>query len=191
MIKERIDQTLAESIETKEKFWATNRDNFFVVAQVLLDAIQAGKKIMVFGNGGSACDAMHFSGELVNRFRKNRKPLACIALTADSPLITCIGNDFSFDDIFKKQIEALGQEGDIAFGITTSGNSENVIRAIDSAKELSMTTVLLLGKDGGKLASNSNCDHILNVEQSNDTMRIQECHEWLIHSFCEFIDHHY
>lgn len=183
-----IAQSLQESLQAKQNFWDTQKNNFFKAAEVLYSCIGHKKKVMIFGNGGSACDALHFSGEWVNRFRRNRHPLPCMALTADAPLLTCIGNDAHFDEIFEKQIQALGFEGDIAIGISTSGNSENVIRALYAARSQNLQTIALVGGDGGRIVKESHADLILNVSNTKVVARIQETHEWILHSFCEYVD---
>ena len=183
-----ISRTLEESVAAKQKFWAAHKARFFEAAEVLYDCIERNKKVLIFGNGGSACDALHFAGEWVNRFRRDRRPLPCMALTADAPLLTCIGNDASFDEIFEKQILALGFEGDVAIGISTSGNSENVIRGLYAARSKGVSTIALVGGNGGRIVKESHADLVLNVDSSTVVARIQETHEWILHSFCEYID---
>ena len=145
---------------------------------------QQGGKIMFAGNGGSAADAMHFAEELSVRFHKNRRALAAISLL-DSSVITCCANDFGFDEIFARQIEALGKPGDVFVGMSTSGNSPNIIRAFETSKKLGVKTVALLGKDGGKLRGK--CDVEL-IVPSQTTARIQEVHKLVFHSLCVWID---
>lgn len=187
-LKAHIDATLNESVKCKKAFWKESRDDFFKVADVILDSVQSGKKTLICGNGGSACDALHFSGEWVNRFSKDRRALPCIALNADTPLITCIANDFGYEFVFSRQVEALGQEGDVLIAISTSGNSKNVLKALAAAKEKKMVTVALLGGNGGQIASQQLAHYTLNVAASSYTPRIQETHEWILHSICEYID---
>ncbi len=188
-IQKQISLSLEQSVQTKEKFWEQNKDIFFKIAEVFYECSQKHKKVLVFGNGGSACDALHFSGEWVNRYKRERKALAAVALTADAPLLTCIGNDSSFDEIFSRQIEALGQPGDIALAISTSGNSANILKALSAAKSCGLTTISLLGRDGGKVIENKLSDHVLLVSQSQLTSRIQETHEWILHAICEYVDY--
>ena len=145
-----------------------------------------GKKLLVAGNGGSAADAMHLAEELSVRFVKNRKALAAIAL-CDSSAITCAGNDFGFDTIFSRQVEALANPGDTLIVFSTSGNSTNLIRAVNAGRDRGATTCAFLGKGGGKLAGV--CDIELIIE-SDITARIQECHKVLFHSLCSFVDRH-
>jgi D-sedoheptulose 7-phosphate isomerase len=141
-------------------------------------------KVLVAGNGGSAADAMHFAEELVVRFVRNRRALAAIAL-CDPTMITCAGNDFGYDTVFARQVEALGNPGDVFVGMTTSGNSPNIIRAVEVARERQMTTVAFLGKDGGALRGR--CDIEL-VVPSQSTARIQEAHKLLFHTLCTWVD---
>ena len=146
-----IDESLKHSIAAKEALVVSQRDTIKQLAQWMIDTLKRGNKLMIFGNGGSAADAQHMAAEFVNRFMIDRPPLAAIALTTDSSILTSVGNDFSFDDIFSKQIQALGKEGDLALGISTSGNSPNVIKAVEAAKSLGLQTAALTGKDGGRL----------------------------------------
>ncbi len=144
-----------------------------------------GLKLLVAGNGGSAADAQHFVAEVVGRYKKERKGYPAIALTTDTSILTAVGNDYSFDAIFSRQVEALGKEGDVFVGISTSGNSKNIIEAVKEAKRQKLTTVCLLGNDGGVVKEM--CDYAL-VVPSDNTPRIQEVHITLIHSICEKID---
>ena len=187
-IEKLIEDTLTESLRTKKSFWEQESKKLLAAGELLYQVVQNENKVMIFGNGGSACDALHFSGEWINRFSKDRRPLPCIALTADTPLITCIGNDYSFDDIFERQVLGLGLKGDVAIGITTSGNSKNVIKALAAARSKGVTTLALLGGTGGKILSEKLADHVLLVSASNTTARIQETHEWILHSLCEYVD---
>ncbi len=152
---------------------------------VITKAINAKNKLMICGNGGSAADAQHMAAEFVNRFLKERAPLAAIALSTDTSNITSIANDYSFDEIFSKQVEALGINGDVLLGISTSGNSNNVIKAFEAAKLSGIYTIGLLGKDGGELARLSDLSIIVN---SNSTPRIQEAHIFIIHTVCQMVE---
>lgn len=154
-------------------------------AQILSKSLLNGGTIFWCGNGGSASDSQHLATELVGRFKKNRRALRSIALTTDTSILTCVANDFSYDDIFSRQIEALGRPGDVLIGISTSGNSENVLRAIKLAKEMGLVTVALLGKGGGPVKDL--VDHSLLVP-SNTTARIQEAHILIGHILCELIE---
>ncbi|MGL5000019.1 MAG: D-sedoheptulose 7-phosphate isomerase, partial [Cetobacterium sp.] len=143
-----------------------------------------GGKVLIAGNGGSNCDALHFAEEFTGRFRKERRPLPAIAIS-DSSHITCVGNDYGFDYIFSKGIEAFGKEGDMFIGISTSGNSSNIIKAIETAKKLNMKTVTLLGKDGGKLKGIADYEFLINGETSD---RIQEIHMMILHIIIEGVE---
>jgi D-sedoheptulose 7-phosphate isomerase len=180
-----IDESLKESLAAKEAFASRERAAIKTLVGWMVEAIRSGKKIMIFGNGGSAADAQHMAAEFVNRFLINRRPLPAIALTTDSSILTSIGNDFSFDDIFLKQIQALGQPGDVALGISTSGNSPNVLKAIEEAKGMGLRTAALTGGTGGKLLALA--ELTLNVP-SNRTPAIQETHLWVEHLLCQLVD---
>jgi D-sedoheptulose 7-phosphate isomerase len=144
-----------------------------------------GGKILFCGNGGSAADSQHLAAELTGRFINDRRPLAAVALSTDTSALTCIGNDYSFDEIFARQVAGLGRAGDVLIGISTSGNSRNVIRAVEEAKKLGMMTIGFLGRDGGHLLSL--CDHSI-VVPSEVTARIQECHILIGHTLCGLIE---
>ena len=155
------------------------------VARILKEALDRGKKILVAGNGGSAADAQHFAAELVGRFMRERRALAAIALTTDTSILTAVGNDYGFDQVFSRQVEGLGRPGDVLIGISTSGRSLNLIRALKSAAENRMVTVALLGKSGGEMKHLA--DHVL-VVPSEETPRIQEAQQWIWHTWCDLID---
>ena len=148
-------------------------------------SLQQGGKLLFCGNGGSAADSQHLAAELTGRFIKDRRPLAAMALSTDTSALTCIGNDYSFDEIFARQVVGLGRKGDVLIGISTSGNSRNVIRAVEEAKKLGMVSIGLLGRDGGQLKSL--CDHSI-VVPSDVTARIQECHILIGHTLCGMIE---
>jgi D-sedoheptulose 7-phosphate isomerase len=152
---------------------------------VLLQALKNGNKVMLAGNGGSAADAQHFAGEFVGRFLKERPGLPAIALTTDPSVMTCIGNDYGYDTVFSRQINALGNKGDVFIGISTSGNSENIIKAFDECRKKGVITVALLGKDGGKLKNLA--DHVMLVPLK-ETPRIQEIHTMTVHMICEMVE---
>jgi len=180
-----ISESLKQSISAKEALYTSQLAEIKKLAQWMIDTLKSGNKLLIFGNGGSAADAQHMAAEFVNRFMIDRPPLAAIALTTDSSILTSIGNDFSFDDIFIKQVQALGKRGDLALGISTSGNSPNVIRAIEEAKKMGIQTAVLTGKSGGKLIGLA--DLCLNVP-SESTPAIQEAHVWLEHLLCQIVD---
>ena len=186
-MKKEIKNIFESSINSKinvlkdELLW----ENTQKVIEEIINAIKNGRKILTMGNGGSAADAQHFAGEFVNRFLFDRKPLPAISLSTDTSVLTCIANDYSFDLIFEKQVKALAQEGDILFGITTSGNSENIIKAFETGKKIGTINVGLLGKDGGK--AKNYVDYAIIVKE-NSTPRIQEIHITLIHIICEIVE---
>ncbi len=183
-MKETVLTILKESIDVKRISIKSNVDLIIKGADMLAKCIASGHKVLIFGNGGSAADAQHIAAEFVNRFKIERPPLAAIALTCDTSIITSIGNDYNFDEIFSKQIKALGNKDDIAIGISTSGNSQNVIEAINTAKKIGLFTIGITGR-GGKLASSA--DLALPVE-SDVTARIQETHNIIGHILCELVD---
>ena len=155
-------------------------------ANEVVAALRAGGKIMICGNGGSAGDAQHIAGEFINRFLRERKPYAAIALSTDTSSMTAIGNDYGFEQVFEKQVQALGRKGDILLGISTSGNAANVCCAFGAAKRIGIKTVALTGGTGGRLALLA--DRILAISCTKHTPRIQEGHELTFHLFCELIE---
>lgn len=180
-----IHDNFAEHIKTIELVRETLVEPIKKMGQLLAQSLAKGGMLFWCGNGGSAADSQHLAAELVGRFKKNRKALRSIALTTDTSILTCVANDFSYDDIFSRQIEAFGRPGDVLIGISTSGNSENVLRAIKLAKEMGLVTVALLGKGGGPVKDL--VDHSLLVP-SNTTARIQEAHILIGHILCELIE---
>lgn len=163
-------------------------DAIAAASELMVARLRAGNKILVCGNGGSAADAIHFSAELLNRFETERNPLPAIALNTDVSTLTSIANDYDYSQVFSKQVQALGQAGDILLAFSTSGNSQNVIKAIEQAQKNKVHTIALTGKDGGKIAPLLNStDILLNVE-NQQTARIQEVHGIIIHCLCTVID---
>ena len=185
-MEEVIRRTFAESIRAKEQFLAEHETTLVRVARLMADTINQGHKILLLGNGGSAADAQHIAAEFVNRFLVERRPLPAIALTTDTSTLTSIGNDYSFEEIFSKQIEALGQAGDVAIAISTSGNSPNVLRAVEACGRVGLFVVGLTGGDGGALRDQ--VDFLLNVSQTRETARVQECHILAMHVLCDLVD---
>lgn len=183
-MKNIILDTLQESIKVKDRFIKDNIDLIQSGADRIAICITSGHKILIFGNGGSAADAQHIAAEFVNKFQIERPPLAALALTTDTSIITSIGNDYHFDEIFSKQIKALGKKDDIAIGISTSGSSKNVIEAIHAAKNIGMFTIGLAGR-GGELA---NCADLVFAVESDTTARIQEVHITLGHILCDLVE---
>lgn len=185
-MEDMIVQRFRESAHLKDVFINDNLGKIVAAVVAITAALKSGNKILLFGNGGSAGDAQHLAGEFVNRFMIERPPLPAIALTTDSSVITSIANDFDFREIFSKQIRALGQPGDIAWGISTSGASANVLKGLETAKKIGMITLAMTGKDGGPIARMA--DHSLNVASSS-TPRIQEVHITVGHVICEMVDY--
>jgi D-sedoheptulose 7-phosphate isomerase len=184
-MEDYIIKIFRESGQVKEAFVNENLNRIVAVVEAVTTALKAGNKILLFGNGGSAADAQHLAAEFVNRFVIERPPLPAIALTTDTSVITSIGNDYDFADIFSKQIRAIGQKGDIAWGMSTSGTSMNVVKGLEAAKKIGMVTIGLTGRDGGDVAKIA--DYALNVS-STSTPRIQEVHITVGHVICEMVD---
>jgi phosphoheptose isomerase len=174
-----------ETTAAHQRFAARQLDTVVAAALAIRQAVTSGRKLLAFGNGGSAADAQHLVAELVGRFEVERAPLAGIALTANSSIVTAIGNDYSFDRVFTRQVEALGSAGDVAFGISTSGRSANVEAGLVAAKARGMTTIALTGRDGGPIGRVADI-HINVAEQS--TPRVQEVHRTVLHAMCSLIE---
>lgn len=183
-MKDEILGYINESIDTKKKL-LDYTDDLEKIINVVIDAYKNNHKLLVAGNGGSAADSQHFVAEMIARYKMERRSLPAIALTTDSSNLTSIGNDYDFNQIFKRQIESLGNKGDVFFAISTSGNSSNLITAIEQAKKNGVIVVSLLGKTGGKMKEMS--DYSI-VVPSNNTPRIQECHILMIHTICEIVE---
>lgn len=187
-LQQRVAAHFDESIRAKQTAAAVLAEPTAQAALLLFQALAEDGKILVCGNGGSAADAQHFAAELTGRFEKERMELAAVALTTDTSALTAIGNDYGFEHIFSKQVRALGRAGDVLVGISTSGNSANVIEAIKAAHERDMRVIALTGRDGGKIAAMlQDSDILLNVPYPR-TARIQENHILLIHAICDCID---
>jgi len=186
--KDRIEQHFRSSIQAKQETLDNSADTILRAGELLSSSLAAGKKILVCGNGGSAADAQHLSSELVNRFERDRRALPAIALTTDTSSLTSIGNDYSFDDIFVRQIAALGRAGDILIAISTSGNSGNILRAVEAAHRQKMQVVVLSGRDGGKLGQTLADGDIEVRVAATSTARIQETHILIIHCWCDQIE---
>jgi len=186
---ERIQQQFQDSIATKQDAIATLSPLTAQAVEKMYKAIQSGGKILACGNGGSAADAQHFAAELVGRFERERQELGAIALTTDSSILTAIGNDYGYDEVFSKQVRALGRSEDILLAISTSGNSKNVILAIEAAKKLGMNIVGLTGKGGGKMKDILGQQDVHLCVPADRTARIQETHLLLLHCLCDGIDH--
>jgi len=187
-MKSEISANLAGSILAKQQFAEASTDRLVQLVEWTVATFRSGGKLLLFGNGGSAADAQHVAAEFVNRFKIDRQPLPAIALTTDSSVLTSIGNDFSFDLIFVKQVQALGRPGDLALGISTSGNSPNVLKALTTAGEMGLRTAALTGgrtNPGGKIGTVA--DLVLNVP-TDSTPHIQETHLWIEHILCELVE---
>jgi D-sedoheptulose 7-phosphate isomerase len=182
---DRISAIVADSLDVKRRFFDAHADDVRRAAGLIAAAFKANGKFLVFGNGGSAADAQHIAGELVNRFLQKRRGLPAIALTTDGGVLTCVANDTGFENIFARQIEALGTKGDVCLAISTSGASVNIINACKQAREQRIKVIGLLGRDGGSVAQL--CDLAL-IVPSQDTQRIQETHNLLGHIICELIE---
>jgi D-sedoheptulose 7-phosphate isomerase len=186
-MKHLVQRQLAQSIATLQAVLAdeTISDTLVTIAELTANAMQSGHKLLVAGNGGSAADAQHLVAEFVVRLADTRPALRAIALTTDSSILTACANDFGFDQIFARQIEALGQPGDIFLGISTSGNSPNILNALAQARKSGLTTIGFTGNGGGKMPGL--CDHTITIP-SSVTMNIQECHLTLEHIFCMLVE---
>lgn len=180
-----IQDEIQEHIEVAKKVLKTLSPVILETAQTLHEALSKGNKILICGNGGSAADSQHFAAELTGRYKRERKGLSAIALSTDTSALTAIGNDYGYEFVFSRQVEALAKEGDVVIGISTSGNSKNVVHALEVANKLNCTTISLSGRDGGVIKSL--CDHNL-VAPSDDTPRIQEIHIICIHLLCELLE---
>lgn len=187
--KKHIRANFNASIDAKRRAMEPLATPIADAARAIHDSLQAGGKVLSCGNGGSAADAQHFSSEFLNRFDRDRPELAALALTTDSSTLTSIANDFSYDEVFSKQVRGLGRAGDILLAISTSGNSGNILHAADAARERELKIIALTGKDGGKLASRLSDGDIEIRVPSDTTARIQEIHLLTIHCLCDLIDH--
>lgn len=184
----RIAQQFNDSAQTKMAALEFMAEPIAAAIEAMTHSLMANGKILACGNGGSAADAQHFAAELINRFEMERPPLAAIALTTDSSILTSIANDYDFTQVFSKQVRALGQPGDVLLAISTSGNSANVIEAIHAAHEREMHVVALTGKDGGQITGLLNPDDIHLCVPADRTARIQEVHLLTLHCLCDGID---
>jgi D-sedoheptulose 7-phosphate isomerase len=177
--------TLSDAIALHERVREAGLEPVAAAAQAIVGAVRRGGKVLVFGNGGSAADAQHMATELVGRFFRERRGYAAVALTTDGCVLTSIANDYGYDRVFARQVEALGQPGDVALGITTSGSSANVVSALETARGLQLTTIALTGRDGG--AAGRAADVHINVP-SEVTPRVQEVHMTLLHVICDLVE---
>lgn len=187
-IQDLIQQNFKESIEAKQLMASILETPLELAIDVIVKAFQSGNKLLICGNGGSAADSQHFAAEFTGRYEMERKPLPAIALTTDTSALTAIANDYSYEVVFSKQVEALGEKGDVLFAISTSGNSANIIKAIDSAKQKGLTVIGLTGKDGGKIAKMLDQSDVNICASVTRTARIQEIHILVLHTICDAVD---
>lgn len=185
LMEKKILKAFEDSIHIKEKFVKEYSHLIAEVSRVIADAFNEGKKLVIFGNGGSASDACHIAAEFVNRFKKERPGLPAIALNTDVAVITSIANDYDYSEIFARQLKTLGEQGDIAVAISTSGNSKNILKAVDAAKKKGLKTIAFTGLKGDKFASKSDYAFVV---PSDDTPRIQETHITLGHVLCQIVE---
>ncbi|QWE22682.1 phosphoheptose isomerase [Polynucleobacter sp. AP-Jannik-300A-C4] len=188
-LRARASQHFLDSIAVKQEAEKILPEQIARGIVAMTDCLRAGGKVMACGNGGSAADAQHFAAELIGRFERERQELAAIALTTDTSILTAVGNDYSYDEIFSKQVRGLGKKSDILIGISTSGNSKNVVKAIEAAKKMGIKIIALTGNGGGKIASLLDADDIHLCAPSTRTARIQETHLVLLHALCDGVDH--
>jgi len=182
----RVQEAVAESIRLKSQFVAEQAEDLVAAARMLAQVFKKGGKVLIFGNGGSAADAQHLAAEFVNRFLVERPPLAALALTTDTSILTAVANDYDFREVFAKQVRALGRRGDAALGISTSGKSPNVVAGLKAARELGLKTLALSGGDGGPVAASAD---LALVVPSRQTPRIQEVHITAGHVLCDLVDY--
>ena len=185
---ETIRRAVSESLHLKNSFFSANEGRIAALAREICQAMEQGRKILLFGNGGSAADAQHIAAEFVGRFRLERRPLAAIAVTTDTSILTSVSNDYGYEQVFARQIRALGHSGDISIAISTSGNSPSVLLAAAAAQEIAMVTAALTGNDGGKLGGMAR--YHLNVPHPS-AARVQEIHITIGHILCELADEYF
>jgi len=188
-LRQRASQHFLDSIAVKQEAEKILPESVARGVVAMVECLRAGGKVMACGNGGSAADAQHFAAELIGRFERERRELAAIALTTDTSILTAVGNDYSYDEVFAKQVRGLGKGGDILLGISTSGNSKNVVRAIEAAKQMGIKVIALTGNGGGKIGNLLDAEDIHLCVPSTRTARIQETHLVLLHGLCDGVDH--
>jgi len=181
----RLQQAVADTIRLQRQFLEEQGDAVVAAARMLAAVLRSGGRVFIFGNGGSAADAQHLAAEFVNRFQVERPPLAALALTTDTSILTAVANDYDFSQVFAKQIAALGRPGDMAWGISTSGGSPNVLQGLKQARELGLKTLACCGRDGGEMAALADLALIV---RSRNTPRVQEVHITIGHVLCDLVD---
>jgi len=186
-MRDLIEGALLDGVKLRQKCHDILPNVLLESAGIMVESLRAGGKILACGNGGSAADAQHFVAELVNRFEINRQALAAISLTNDASVITSIANDFAFNHIFSRQVEALGRKHDILLAISTSGNSENILTAVNQAQDLGLKVIAMTGADGGALANHAGVDAHIHIPHTS-TARVQEMHITALHILCTLID---
>ena len=184
-MEKKIFKAFEESIAVKEKFVKENAPLIAEVSRLIADAFSDGKKVLLFGNGGSACDASHIAAEFVNRFKRDRPGLPAISLNTDVAVLTSIANDYDYSEIFARQVKTLGEAGDIVIAISTSGSSKNILKAVDVAKKKGILTIAFTGQKGEKFAGKNDYSFIV---PSEDTPRVQEVHITLAHVICQMVE---
>ncbi len=185
-MKKVVNRSFQESIQAKQLCQERNQEALIRAASMIVDAFNNENKLMIFGNGGSAADAQHIAAEFVNRFMIERPPLPALALTTDTSILTSVSNDYTFDDVFSKQVKALGVEGDVAWGMSTSGTSSNVLEALAVARDRGLRTIGMAGPGGARMAEVA---QLLLTVDAGTTPRIQECHITMAHIICELVDY--
>ena len=188
-LQARTAQHFLDNIEVQQVAAKELPVTVAIAVLAMVECLNAGGKIMACGNGGSAADAQHFAAELMGRFERERRELAAVALTTDTSILTAVGNDYSYDQVFSKQVRGLGKSGDILLAITTSGNSKNVIKAVEAAQAMGIKVIALSGNGGGQLNNVLSANNLLLAAPSSRTARIQETHLVLLHALCDGIDH--
>ena len=188
-LRKRASQHFLDSIAVKQEAEKVLPESVAKGVLAMVDCLRAGGKVMACGNGGSAADAQHFAAELMGRFERERRELAALALTTDSSILTAIGNDYSYEEVFSKQVRGIGRSGDVLIAISTSGNSKNVIKAIEAAKKIGIHIVAMTGNGGGKLTALLSCEDVHLCVPATRTARIQETHLVLLHALCDGVDH--
>jgi D-sedoheptulose 7-phosphate isomerase len=185
ILRHRAQEAFSQGMELMARFMEEQTETLTVAARLLAEAFREGNKVLIFGNGGSAADAQHLAAEFVNRFQVERPPLPAIALTTDTSILTAVGNDYDFQEVFVKQLQALGRKGDVAWGISTSGTSPNVVKGLKAAKDLGLHTLAVTGRDGGTMAPLAD---IALIVRSQETPRIQEVQITIGHVLCDLVD---